>query len=363
MGMPSINILFETAARTAVDYNASGTVAVIVRDATSSEDLLGGHTLTRATDIPTGLSADNQLYIARAFYGATVAPSKVLLFVLHDDTDDDDDGDIDDALAWLATQSFDWVCAPMDGDSDDCEAIADWIADQRANYKAIYKAVLPNYAGASEAIVNFATSGILVAGTTYSAAAYCSRIAGLLAATSMTISATYTQLPEVEDVDRLTASEMDTAVDAGKFILFYDGSTVKCGRAVNSLVTPSSTQSDAYKKIKVVTIMDFIQSNLRSLFATNWIGKYGNSYDTKLLLVTAVKSFLTELESAGILNAGSTVSIDVDAQADWLTANGYAISDMTEQEILEHTTGSEVFLAVTISILDAMEDITVVINL
>lgn len=78
--------------------------------------------------------------------------------------------------------------------------------------------------------------------------------------TPMTISCTYAPLPEVSDVGRLTREAMDAAVDAGKFILFHDGEKVKVARGVNSLQTTTQDKGDAWKKIKMVEVMDMIQT-------------------------------------------------------------------------------------------------------
>ena len=106
-----------------------------------------------------------------------------------------------------------------------------------------------------------------------------------------------------------------------------------------------------------------INSDLRRLCQDYYIGKYPNSYDNKVLLMTAVKSYLTELEAAGILRTGSQVAIDLTMQKEWLEENGYDTSDMTEEEILHHDTGSYVFIAATIKVLDAIEDIMITINI
>ena len=42
------------------------------------------------------------------------------------------------------------------------------------------------------------------------------------------------RLSEVDDIDRLTSLEMDTAVGKGQLVLYHDGEKVKCGRSVNS---------------------------------------------------------------------------------------------------------------------------------
>lgn len=104
----------------------------------------------------------------------------------------------------------------------------------------------------------------------------------------MKISATYAPLPELTDVDRLTRDELDAAVNAGKLALKWDGRKVKVARAVNSFVTTSQGMLDSFKKIKIVEIMDLIRTDITATAEDSYIGKYANTYDNKLLLVTAV---------------------------------------------------------------------------
>lgn len=354
MGMPNITIKFTSAAQTAVRRSQTGVAAVILLDAAAS----GALSMTSAKQIPSALAAANQAYLQRAFLGYTNAPSKVLCYVLSADATE-----FTDALAWLATQQFDYLAGPPEISEAQCEEIKTWITGQRTDNRASYKAVLPNTAADCEAIINFTAEGIKVGKNTYGAADYCSRIAGMLASTPLTYSCTYAELPEVEDVTRLTASAMDTAVDAGQFILFFDGRRVKTGRAVNSLQTLAGKTED-YKKIKVIETMDMIQADLRQLCADNWIGKHPNTYDNKLLLQTEIKSYLVGLESEGVLKSGSsTVSIDAAAQQAWLEEKGVDTSSMSEAEILQADTGSKVFHTAAVKILDAIEDITLDISI
>ena len=180
----------------------------------------------------------------------------------------------------------------------------------------------------------------------------------------MTISCTYAPLAEVSDIVRLTRAEMDAAINAGKFILFHDGEKVKVGRGVNSLQTTTQDKGDAWKKIKLVEVMDMIQTDIRTTAQDSYIGKYANSYDNKCLLISAIKGYLTSLEQAGILRAGSSsVGIDTAAQEAYLQSTGVDTSKLSEQEIKEANTGDKVFLQASIQILDAIEDINLNITI
>lgn len=348
MKLPNINIAFSTQAASAIARSQKGVVALIVRDALEN----GGHILTSPTQIPATLGTDNKGYINQAFLGYINPPRKVILYVLPDDAED-----LTDALTYLQTQTFDYLAGPPDITATECTAVVTWIESQR-ELGFTPKAVLPDTAADSEAIINFTTSGIMVETTEYTAAEYCSRIAGILAGTPMTISCTYAPLPEVNDVDRLTKDEMDTAIEDGEFIIFYDGEKVKVGRGINSLQTTTSSKGDAFKKIKIVEAIDMIQSDIKATAEDNYIGKYANSYDNKCLLISAIIGYFTGLENDGILKAGSSsVGINLVAQETYLISKGVDTSAMSEQDIKEATTDDQVFLKAGISILDAIEDI------
>lgn len=353
MGLPSVNIAFKSTAAAAVKKSEKGVVALIVRDSKQNGPL----TLTSAAQIPATLGKGNQEYIQRAFTGYVNPPRQVLVYVLPSAAEN-----LTDALAWLATQVFDYLAGPPDITEAECGLVADWVKGRRANDYAICKAVLPNTAADSEAVVNVATEGIKAGANTYTAGQYCSRIAGLIAGTPMAISCTYAPLPEVEDVARLTRAEMDAAVDAGKFILFHDGEKVKVGRGVNSLVTTTAEKDAGFRKIKLVEALDMIQSDIRRTCEDSYIGKYANSYDNKLLLCTAVKGYLAALEQGGVLKAGySAVEVDAAAQEAYLLSIGTDASKMTEQEIKEADTGDKVFIRIRLRVLDAIEEISITI--
>jgi hypothetical protein len=348
MKLPNINIVFSTQAASAITRSEKGIVALIVRDANAN----GGHVLTSITQIPNTLSEENQAYIKRAFIGYVNPPRKVIVYVLPVDA-----VSLTDALTYFETQTFDYLVGPTDISAAECTAIVNWIKTQRAS-GFTPKAVLPNTAGDNEAIINFTTSGITDGTTTYTAAEYCSRIAGLIAGTPITIACTFAAIPEITDVDRLTKNDLDTALNSGKFVIYYDGEKVKVGRGINSLQTTTEDKGEAFKKIKIVEAVDMIRKDIKETVEDNYIGKYANSYDNKCLLITAIKGYFTGLENDGILEKDtSVVEIDIDAQEEYLQSIGKDTTNMNEQEIKTAATGDKVFLKAKITILDAIEDI------
>lgn len=355
--MPSIVIAFQSKAASAIGRSTKGTVAVILRD--KGEGLSGqSYKLTSNTQIPETLGEDNQGYLERAFIGYITPPKQVLGYVINDT-----DHDLDDALNYFATQSLDYLVGPLDTTPEEAQMIATWCKSQRNNNHRPIRVVLPNLPADSMAVINFTASGMTNGKITWTTPAFCSRIAGLLAGTPSNISATYAKLPEVTDITRLDQDALNEAVGNGEFILWHDGKSVKTGRAVNSLTTTTADISDAFKKIKIVECVDMIDSDIRTTIQDDYIGKYPNNYDNKLILITAISGYLWQLELDNLIDKGWSVGIDVDAQEAYLQSIGTDTSEMTEQEIKEANTGSYVFLVAYVKPLDAIEDVKLNVNI
>ena len=133
-----------------------------------------------------------------------------------------------------------------------------------------------NYAADHEAVINYSTEKTVVDDVEYTADQFCPRIAGLLAGTPITMSATYFVLPEVQDCTRMKKAEMDSAINEGKLILFYDGEDIRIARGVNSLKTITSDKGEQQKKIKIIDIMDTMQADITRTVSNDWIGKVAN---------------------------------------------------------------------------------------
>ncbi|MCR4935946.1 MAG: phage tail sheath subtilisin-like domain-containing protein [Oscillospiraceae bacterium] len=349
--MPRLNVAFRSSGSTFVKRGARGTVLMILRDAA----LGGTHlSLSRATDAPAALSGAALASINRAFLGGANRPRRVLLYIAAPTAG------LTDALAWAASQQFEYLAGPSDITAEECETVAAWISDQRSNYHAPCRAVLPSYAGDAEGVINFCGAGLSDGVSSITAGDYCARIAGLLAGTPVQRSATYAPLDDLADCARLTNAALDTAVGLGQLVTWHDGTRVRLGRAVTSLTSGSG---DLLRKIKIVAAMDMIRADLRGEIRDNYIGQYPNTYDNKMILVTAIRDYFLQLETDGVLQPGWSVEIDAEAQRVWLEAHGTNTTDMDEAEVLQAATGSEVFIVAAVRFFDAIEDVTVNISM
>jgi Phage tail sheath protein subtilisin-like domain/Phage tail sheath C-terminal domain len=351
MGLPQVNIVFKQLGASAIQRGERGIVALLLKDTAG----LGTYEIFSPTDIPSGISDANKKQIELAMIGYINAPLKIIARVGNET-------DWNTALAWLETQKFDYLSIPEIA-AEDLPTVTSWVSAQRANGKMV-KAVLPNCSADREYIVNFTTDNIISGGTTYTTAQYCARIAGLLAGTPLNISATFAPLPEVTSVQSYTKTQLDTAIDNGEFVIFHDGEKVKVARAVNSLKTITADKGESFKKCKIVDILDQVYMDVKRTIEDNYIGKYPNSYDNKILLMSAIKAYFDALEIDNILDEDQNrIGIDIDAQRNYLNSIGVDTTKMNEQQIKEANTRDKLFFRADIKPLDAMEEISIVMYL
>lgn len=294
-----------------------------------------------------------------------------------------------DALKKCANVKFNYICHPT-GTSQDQQNLALWVANQRSNKHKIFKAVVANYAANNYGVINFTTGGIKVDNPayvtaleaadgdesavdstipkyiTYSAKQYTSRIAGILAGVSLDRSVTYYTLSEVVDVDEY--DDIDAHINNGELCLFdeKDGGGVKIARGCNSLTTFSTTVGEDFRFIKIIETIDLIKNDIQETFRNDYVGKVANTYDNKMLFVSAIHSYFNALEGNVLDRTASNsnyVAIDYAKNYNYAKSKGRDVTSMSTQQILETNTGTQVFLNGRITPVNAMEDLELAFTL
>lgn len=391
LGMPSVNIAFIEAGIEAIERSKRGIVALLLEeDQATITKLLTDHTITSGSgdtattttvkaiknpftvytsdDIPSELTDDNKDYITKALIGYIKAPYRVKVYLMAKNTENDAKADkFADALKTLQTDRWDYLAIPTITTTQ-CESVATWLKTNRENKGKRSKVVLPGYVADYEGVINFSNTTIKTASKTYTGAQYTPRIAGLIAGTPLTISATYAPLSEVVDCDRYTDDENDEKVNKGEFFIWFDGEKFKMSRAMNSLVTTTQSKLEAYQTIKSVDIMDAIYDDIKKTAQDSYIGKYTNDYDNKQLLISAIMGYFKELEDGRLLQKDySSVDINVEKVKTYQLSHGLytqdELADMDDLAIKKLDTKKQVLLTAKIKILDAMEDIDLPINI
>lgn len=349
MGLPIIDISFKQLAKSAVIRSQRGIVALILKDTTKAS-----LTVFDEGDIPSGLTEANQGLIKDVLKGS---PNKIELFVLGS-------GDnISEALTYFEGVEFNLMCMPS-AETSDVTAIKSFIKKMNDVVKYKCDAILANEKADSEAIINYTAKNIVVGGESITTANHSARIAGLIEGTPLNQSVTFATLSDVDAIENLTKEQADTRIDNGELILVREMGKVRVARGVNSLTTLTDVKGNAFQKIKLRKTLNLIHNDLRRVIVEKYIGKVPNNYDNKCVLITEIKNYLDELATEQLIEKVNTVGIDLIAQKKWLKDNtNLDVNAMTEQEIKEANTQSNVFIAISLKVVDAMEDILVSVEI
>ena len=377
LGMPSVVVKFVEAGIEAIQRSQRGIVGLILEDTKVAitkvgqktdqhEALKNPFTVYTVDDIPSELSEKNKDYILKALKGYNKPPLKIVVYMMETAQGGSADK-FQDSLKVMLTERFDYLAIPTI-ETAQLEYLSTWVKTARENKFKKIKVVLPNHPGDYEGVVNFANTKVVTADREYKPAEYTARIAGLIAGTNMTQSATYAPLNEVIDCDRYTQDEMNQMVNEGKFFIWFDGEKFKMSRAVNSLVTTSQGKLEGFQTMKIVDIMDMMYDDIKKTAEDSYIGKYTNDYENKCLLISAIMGYFKQLENERLLQKGySKCEIDTEAVRTYQLAHGLytkeELAKMSEDEIKQLDTKKIVFLKAKVRPLDAMEDIQLPISI
>ena len=349
MGLPVIDISFKQLAKSAVIRSQRGIVALILKDTTKTS-----LTVFDEGDIPSNLSEANKNLIKDVLKGS---PNKIEVYVLGSE------GQISEALTYFEGVEFNLMCMPS-AEAGDISAIKTFIKKMNDVVKYKCDAILANENADSEAIINYTADDIVVGGKSVTTANHTARIAGLIEGTPLHQSVTFATLSDVDSIENLTKEQADSRIDAGELILVREMGKVRVARGVNSLTTLTDVKGNAFQKIKLRKTLNLIHNDLRRVIVEKYIGKVPNNYDNKCILITEIKNYLDELATEQLIEKVNTVGIDLIAQKKWLKDNtNLDVNNMSEQEIKEANTQSNVFIAISLKVVDAMEDIVVSVEI
>lgn len=353
IGLPSISVSFKNRGKTAFKRGNSGVVALILKD--SSEN--GIHEIVGDYDIPAGLSEKNKKYIKLALNGHVYKPQKLYACVVGSEQG------ASDIVEQMETLEFNFIAMP-EAQEQDKTKIKEFVAKMDKDIKYRVQAVLNTTTPDSEYIINSTQDNVVVdTGDTLKADEFCAYVAGFIAGTPLNQSVTYAVPSVVTSIPSVTKASVDAKVKKGELVLVKDAGAIRFARGVNSLTTTNAEKGEEFQKIKLVSTMNLIHNDVRSLAISNYVGKMPNTYDNKCLLITNISLYLSQLALDGIIGKDYRVEIDMEEQSKYLKENNYDISNMSEQEIKEANTKDKVFLKLSVYLVDAMEDISVAVEI
>lgn len=347
MGLPEVQMKFMQKATTAISRSTKGISSLILKDDTKAagEVIYKGIEEVAATD----WTADNYDYISKTFLGT---PNKIIIERIAAAATD-----YNSALAILKNKKFNYLAIPGIVPADTAN-IATWIKTQRDTNHKTFKAILPNYPGDHEGIINFATEDIKVGEKVYTASQYTARIAGILAGLPFTRAATYFVLSEVESIKESTDPNAD--IDDGKLILINDGQNIKIASGVNSLKTLASPKGPDWKDILIIDKMDFNRDDITNTWEEEYVGKVINIYDNKILFINSVNAYFKTLKNQEEFfdpSSENKADINLEAQKTYLESQGTDTTNMKDQDILVANTGKKAFLNAHVKYTNAMQDL------
>lgn len=376
LGRPQVIISFKTKSTTAITRSGRGVGCIILNDENATDRVVM-HTITDTAEIPSsGLSAKSVDLIKKALLGT---PSKLFVLLIGSMLTQAD------ALKNASTLKFNYICHPTGGTQDQAD-LAMWVKEQRRVKHRTIKGVVANVDADSYGVINFTTGNIRVVNPdytdaliaaegiaeaidesiphylTYTAAEYTARILGIACGVTLDRSMTYYELSEIYDCD--TYGDVDDHINRGELCLIDegDGHGVKIARGCNSLHTFTTDIGQDFRYIKIVETIDLITDDIRDTFRSEYLGKVLNDYDHKMLFVAAILVYFNELKGNildGSASVPNDVDIDIEANRDYAILKGRDVSEMSEQELRETNTGTNVFLAGQITPVNAMEDLKV----
>lgn len=361
LGLPNIDIVFKQLAVTAVQRSERGILAIIVNDDKQTEGVTR-FTYRRGSDVDkTTFSDANYTAIMRAF---DVAVNKVYVFRCAITAEDKA------IYKEVEKVRFNYICT---NNADKQQELANYTRQFDATNKG-HKivCVVANVTTAdSKYIVNVKGTGGVLKDNDKAVTVndYIIRIASTLCNLPMNRSLTYYVFSDLKSWDDSYIDDensIDSWIDKGFLTLINDDDEVKCGRAVNSLVTFTSTDTESMSHIIIVESMNLILEDIYTTFRDYYVGKYKNKLSNQRLFISSVNSYFRTLQNEEILDDAydNHAEIDVEAQRNAWTAIGKTeAEDWTDFKVQQMSFRTNVFLAGDVKIMDAMEDLKFTISL
>ena len=288
-----------------------GTVALAQELSVGDDGAIYRITATEANYPENATAADKKL-ANLALLGAKT----VLLYKLPPNHTDDH---VEAMLAKLKTEDANVIVYPYlkstTSASTAQQTIANWVKAMQEEEGKNITAVLTNYVADSQYVINNVQGVTLSDGSTLTAAETGAWIGGVTAGAKITESNTARKFVGAIDVTpRMTKTEMETAIKAGKLILTVDKSqNVTVVADVNSLTSTTQTLGDIMKQNRSVRTACGIQEDIGTVWDSNIKGKYNNNEEGRSIFKSALVEYFADLERRGAIQNFSADDITVEA--------------------------------------------------
>lgn len=352
--LPNIDIIFKQKAVTAVQRSERGVLCVVMHDAQQTTGIKK-FVYKRGSDVTkTDYTTENYTALMRAF---DVAVNKVYVLRCNELAE------MTDIAKELDKIKFNYVCTNVKELQD--KLVTDVIQRNADNqgHKCCCVVANPTQGDSKYVIKLKGTKGTLKAGGEVKAEDYVIRIASTLCNLPMNRSLTYyvfEDLASWDDTYLTTDAPIGDWISKGWLTLVNDDDDVKCGRAVNSLITFTSTDTEAMSHIIIVEAMNMIIEDIYTTFKDYYVGKYKNTLSNQRLFITSVNSYFRQLMREEVLDDSydNHCYIDVESQRlAWTSIGKTEAEDWSNSKVEQMPFRTFVYLAGEAKISDAMEDL------
>jgi len=289
--LPGAYINFLTNAPLSITPGDRGIVVLLQEMSVGNAGEIYRITATDQSEYPEGATDDDKLLVNEALKGAQT----VLIYNLGQDHTS-----VTEALEKLRTEKFNTLCYPYDGTGYESrkQEIATWVKAMREDEGMKIQAALANYDGDYEGIINVTQGVKLADGTELTPAHVTAWVAGVTAGANINQSNTGRKyVGAVDIIPRMTKSEMEEAIQAGKFIFKVDtAQNVTAVYDINSLTTITPEKGKAFTKNRVLRTLDGINNDIVEIFESNYVGKVNNNDDGRSLLRATLIEYFNELQ-------------------------------------------------------------------
>lgn len=331
-----INVNLIQKAENFIELNARQTLCILVKETENT----GVYNVRTNRDVEElKLTQANEEFVKRGLGQKTI--------VIADTT-------VDLVLEKAAAQKYNYICSNFTDEEDNVK-VKEFAIEQIEEYKNPIMPILAHCEADHKNFSNFTTDNIKVAGKTYTAEEYVSRMASVIANVPPTESATYRVLKEIDSVPKLSKGEENRRISNGELILIDDGEKVKIARGVTSLTSLGAATEDM-QSIRLVTTENIIKNDIRKSVADRYVGKKVGSYTEKMNICQEIKKYLSILKDQFLIEDNYSADVDVQATKKYLQSIGENVDDMTEDEIRHANTKKKCFILAKVQLLDAMED-------
>lgn len=117
------------------------------------------------------------------------------------------------------------------------------------------------------------------------------------------------------DVD-YTQTELEDAIDSGKFMLHKVGDEVRVLKDINSLVSTNTEKGDDFKSNQTIRVIDQIATDVALVFNNKYIGKIQNNEAGRVSLWNDIVTLFKNYQSSQAIENFSSEDITVEAGND-----------------------------------------------